>query len=148
MLKNILNRKKSSDWIKMVKLNPDKTVLKKFGMTMAAAFLVISSFLLFRHKHGSASYCAAISSLFLIIGVSLPIVLKPVYLVWMRFAHILGWVNTRVILFILFYLIFTPTGLLMRLFGADLLKRKNKEMTCWRKNDNMDFNPLNYERRF
>lgn len=74
--------------------------------------------------------------------------IKPVYIVWMRFAFILGWINTRIILVILFYLIFTPVGLFMRLFRIDLLERKNKEGTYWKKKEKVEFNPLNYERRF
>jgi hypothetical protein len=44
----------------------------------------------------------------------------------MKFAHALGWVNSRVLLTILFYLVFAPYGFLSRLFGRDPLRRRNK----------------------
>ena len=48
----------------------------------------------------------------------------------------------------MFYLIFTPIGLVMKLFRIDLLERKKREGTYWKKKEKVDFNPLNYERRF
>ncbi len=56
-------------------------------------------------------------------GVILPVSLRPVYKVWMRFAEALGWVNTRIILGLVFYLMFVPIGLVMRLFN-DPMRRK------------------------
>lgn len=49
--------------------------------------------------------------------------LRPVYRVWMRFAEMLGWFNTRLILGLVFFLIFVPVGLLVRLF-RDPMRRK------------------------
>jgi multisubunit Na+/H+ antiporter MnhG subunit len=132
----------------MEKFNPDKRTLRKFGMTMGAAFLVISSIFLFRQKHSGAVYSLIISCAFFITGSTLPIALKPVYIIWMRLAFILGWVNTRIILILMFYLIFTPVGLFMRLFGIDPLERDKKGPTYWKVKEKTEFNPLNYERRF
>lgn len=73
---------------------------------------------------------------------------RAVYRAWMRFVFILGWINTRIILVILFYLILTPVGLLLRLFRIDLLERRKKVGTYWKKKEKVKFNPLNYERRF
>lgn len=54
----------------------------------------------------------------------LPTTLAPVYRFWMALGHGLGWVNTRIILGIMFYLIVLPTGLIMRILGKDPLMRK------------------------
>jgi len=53
----------------------------------------------------------------------LPAALGPVYKVWMLFAEALGWVNTRIILSVMFYLIFFPVGMIVRLF-SDPMHRK------------------------
>jgi hypothetical protein len=132
----------------MEKINPDKRRLRNFGVTMGIVFLVIFSLFFFRQKHTGAMYNLVVSCVFFIMGLVLPIFLKPLYLVWMRFAFILGWVNTRIILAIIFYLIFTPVGLAMRLFRIDLLETKKKKGTYWKKKEKVDFNLLNYERRF
>jgi len=115
---------------------------------MVAAFLVISGLFFFRHKDAGAVYSLAASCAFFITGLALPGFLRTVYIAWMRLAVILSWINTRIILGVLFYVVFTPAGLVMRLFRIDLLERKEKKETYWRKKEKIDFNPSNYERRF
>jgi hypothetical protein len=132
----------------MEKLQINRIVLRKFGVTMAAVFLVIAGLFLFRQKYVASGNTLVVSGVFIIMGLALPALLKPVYIIWMRFAFILGWINTRIILFILFYLIFTPLGLLMRLFRIDLLERKNKADSYWKKKEQIGCQPLDYERRF
>ena len=133
----------------MEKLNLDRNNLKKFGIIMGTAFFVIALFILIRHKH-SILPASIISAVFFVLAFIMPDLLKPAYIFWMKFAFVLGWINTRLILFIIFYLIFTPIGLGMRLFGVDLLDRKidkNKE-SYWRKKEKGDSRPLTYERQF
>lgn len=132
----------------MEKPGLDKSALRKFGVTMASVFLVISILFFFRHKYNAAVNSLAVSCVFIFMGLISPVLLRPVYIAWMRFAFILGWINTRVILVVLFYLVFTPIGLLMRLFRVDLLERKNKADSYWKKKEKTDSGPLGYERRF
>jgi hypothetical protein len=132
----------------MEKLNLHKTILRKFGLAMAIAFLVVSGLFFFRQKHAGATHSLMVSCVFIIAGLALPVLLRPVYVIWMRFAFILGWVNARAILVIIFYLIFTPLGLVLRLFKVDLLQRQKKIGTYWKMKEEADFNLLNYERRF
>jgi hypothetical protein len=54
----------------------------------------------------------------------LPSTLKPVYIVWMKFGNMMNWINTRIILGIVFYGLILPFGLVMRIFGNDPMKRK------------------------
>jgi hypothetical protein len=54
----------------------------------------------------------------------LPTTLKPVYIGWMKFGNMMNWINTRIILGIVFYGLILPFGLIMRLFGNDPMKRK------------------------
>jgi len=132
----------------MQKLNLDRKSLREFGLTLGAFFLVISGVSLLRHKSVFLMYSLIASCVSSIMGLVLPGFLKPVYIVWMRFAFILGWINTRIILVILFYLVFTPLGLLMRLFRIDLLERENKLDSYWKKKEKIKLDPLDYERRF
>ena len=53
-----------------------------------------------------------------------PSTLKPVYVGWMKFGNVMNWINTRIILGLLFYGIFLPIGAVMRLFGNDPMHRK------------------------
>ncbi|MDP3732510.1 MAG: SxtJ family membrane protein [Candidatus Omnitrophota bacterium] len=133
----------------MDKLKLDRRSLRQFGITMAIAFLIITLIVLIRHKY-SVIATSIISITFLILAFASPALLKPIYILWMKLAFVLGWINTRLILFILFYLLFTPIGLVMRLFKVDLLERKiekNKD-SYWKKKEKMEFNLSNYERQF
>ncbi len=133
----------------MEKLNLNKDNLKKFGITMSIAFLVLTLLIFIRHKHGIWP-TSIISGLFLAIGLIAPAYLKPVYIFWMRFAYLLGWVNTRLILTVIFYLVFTPVGIFMRLLGKDPLDRAldKKTASYWKEKEKKEFSPLNYTRQF
>ena len=67
-------------------------------------------------------------------GLIAPMSLKPVYTVWMKFGLFMGtYVMTPIIMFLVFFVLFMPMGLIMRLFGADLLKKKlNKSVDSYR----------------
>jgi len=133
----------------MEKIRFDNKTLRKFGITMGIAFLAITLFILIRQDR-SILPTFIISAIFFILALVTPILLKPIYIFWMKFAFVLSWINTRLISLIIFYLIFTPIGLAIRLFGVDLLERrigKSKE-TYWKKKDERGFNPLDYERQF
>ena len=133
----------------MEKLSLDKKSLRKFAITMGIAFFIITIIILIRHKHGVIP-TSIVSITFLILAFTSPVLLKPIYILWMKLAFVLGWINTRLILCMLFYLLFAPMGLVMRLFKIDLLDRKiekNKD-SYWRKKEKIEFNPSNYERQF
>ena len=133
----------------MEKLNLDKGSLRKFGITMGIAFLAISSIIFFRHRHSFLPE-VVISGLFFAFAFLAPLLLKPVYIVWMRFAFLLGWVNTRLILAVLFYLVFTPIGLVLKMLNNDLLDRKieKDKGSYWREKEIKPYSQGDYERQF
>ncbi len=53
-----------------------------------------------------------------------PRALQPIYRLWMRFGAVMGWINTRIILGLVFYFLLWPTGLLMKLFRHDPMQRR------------------------
>lgn len=59
-----------------------------------------------------------------LVGLVLPMLLRPVHWVWMMIGLLLGMVTTPIFLAIMFFLIVFPSGLIMRLFGHDPLKLK------------------------
>lgn len=133
----------------MDKIKTGKKELKNFSITMFVALGVIGTILFFKNK-GIYVWFYLSSAVFLLLGMSAAELLKPIYLFWMRLAFVLSWINTRLILLIIFYLIFTPMGFLIRLFKGDLLGRKINAQsdTYWIKKEKDDFNPANYERQF
>jgi hypothetical protein len=133
----------------MDKLSLDRESLKKFGFTMGFAFLAVTLIFSIKHKH-IITPAFIIALIFFILAMVAPFLLKPVYIFWMRLGYILGWINTRIILSILFYFIFTPIGLCMRLFGIDLLEKrinKNKK-SYWIEKEKEGLACQSYERQF
>lgn len=126
-----------------------KKSLRKFAITMGIAFFAIAAFIIIRHRRFTPS-ALIISLLFFIFAFINPNLLKPLYILWMRFAFVLGWFNTRLILFVIFYLFLTPIGIGMKLFGVDLLDRKieKNKITYWKKKERRTFRPLDYESQF
>ncbi|MFQ6120615.1 MAG: SxtJ family membrane protein [Methanosarcinales archaeon] len=62
--------------------------------------------------------------------------LKKLYAYWMKFAYIIGYVNTRILLSIMYYTVFTAFGLIARLLGFDLLDTKRKNLkSYWNKKE-------------
>jgi hypothetical protein len=75
--------------------------------------------------------------------------MKPIHFWWMKFAFALGWINTRLLLGVFFYFVLTPIGLMMKLFGKDLLDRKFEPnaVSYWKKRTR-PFDPRTMERQF
>jgi hypothetical protein len=133
----------------MEKLNLSKEGLRRFGITMSLAFSVI--LLVIFLKRGYINMLVlGISVFFMTTAILLPGFLRPIYIIWMKFAFILGWINTRIILCIIFYLFFTPISIGIKIFKLDLLDRKIKKDkdSYWGKKGQAAVNPLNYERQF
>lgn len=98
--------------------------LRSFGLLVGGVFALIGLWpAVFR---GTPLRLWALVGAGLLIGPALviPHILKSVYQVWMVLGHVLGWINTRIILSLIFYAVFTPAGVLMRLFKNDPMRRK------------------------
>lgn len=100
----------------------DSRELRRFGFLMAAVIGGLFGALLPLLKGVPVPLWPWILAvLFAVPALALPRALGPVHKVWMRIGHALGWVNTRILLTAVFYLIVTPMGLVMRAFGKDPL---------------------------
>ena len=77
-----------------------------------------------------------------------PAALRPVYKIWMKFSEALGYVNSRIILFIFFYLILMPFGLILRAFGFDPMHRKLDDRSSYRVASKVPGSPASMERPF
>ena len=60
-----------------------------------------------------------------------PGLLRPLFKRWLRFAHVLGKINSQIILFVVFALVAVPAGLIMRLAAKDPMKRKMETDTSY-----------------
>ncbi|MCF8373633.1 MAG: hypothetical protein K9H64_18575 [Bacteroidales bacterium] len=129
-------------------IKSEKKDLRNFGLVMAVFFGLLGAWMLWRERD-SFVYMFIIAGFFLIGGLALPIILKPLQKAWMTFAVLMGWLMTRVILGILFYLVFTPMGLIARLFGKDFLDMKlDKNASSYWIEKKVEQGERNYEHQF
>ena len=129
-------------------LKPSLKDLRKFGLTFLVILGLLAGLLFWR---GSAAtpWFLALALIFGAWGLFWPGGLKPVYRAWMTFAIILGAVMARVLLTILYYLVVTPIGLIMRLFGKDILDTKMKDRdSYWHKRPDEPYDPVRTEKMY
>ncbi|HLK13133.1 MAG TPA: SxtJ family membrane protein [Candidatus Binatia bacterium] len=97
--------------------------LRKFGLTVGGAFLVLGTVSWWRGHVVPPRVLWTLGALLLAPGLLAPALLAPVERAWMRLAEALGWVNTRLILGVLFYVVVTPLGWVLRRFRDPLDRR-------------------------
>ena len=101
----------------------DRNDLRSFGLLVGGVFSVIGLWPILFRGDPPRWWALALGGTLIVLGLALPVVLKPVYRIWMKVGHVLGWVNTRIILGIIFYGLFTPMGLIRRALGKDAMRR-------------------------
>jgi hypothetical protein len=126
-----------------------KKELRQFAVIIGIACCVLGALLWWRGKtyYPYSFVCAAV--LFLT-GLILPAALKPFHKAWMTLSVLMGWLMTRLILIILFYVILTPIALISRLCGKDFLDKKiNKNASSyWVPRDKQTDDKKSYEQQF
>jgi len=112
----------------------DAAGYRKFGLTTGLIIVVLFGFLIpWLFNLSYPWWPLIIAGVLAGLALVLPIALQPIYIVWMKFGNIMNWINTRIILGILFYGMFMPIGLVMRLFGKDSMHRKlDKKLSSYR----------------
>ena len=105
--------------------NLDAHGYRKFGLTTGAIIIGLFGLLIpWLFDLNYVKWPWILGGVLALWGLLAPTTLKPVYIGWMKFGNVMNWINTRIILGILFYAIFLPIGMVMRLFGKDAMHRK------------------------
>lgn len=131
------------------KIPMDRKALRNFGLLMAGVLFLVSGWLWWKSA-ASWSWVLGGAVLFGVIGLAAPMILKPFYRAWMILALILGWVMTRVILTLVFFLVVTPIGYLGRALGEQFLhlKRSKESDSYWVRKIGPPRQKSDYERQF
>ena len=104
---------------------------RNFGWTVGAAFLALSGLLWWRGKHSAALVFLALGAVLILAGLVAPARLGPIQRAWMGFARLLSLVTTPIFMGIVYFLVLTPTGGIMRLFGRNPIRRPLTEGSFW-----------------
>tara|TARA_A100001011_G_scaffold196257_1_gene204533 strand:+ start:237 stop:626 length:390 start_codon:yes stop_codon:yes gene_type:complete len=104
---------------------------KSFGIVFFIVFLLIGLWPILKENE-IRIWSVLFSFIFLILGLLNSKALTPLNKLWFRFGILLGNFIAPIIMGIVFFLVVTPTGLLMKLFKKDLINlKKNNEKTYW-----------------
>ena len=104
---------------------------KNFGIVFFLFFLLISLYPLI-YSNDIRIWSLIISFIFLILGLLNSKILYPLNKLWFKFGIFLGKIISPLIMGVIFFLVVTPTGLIVRLLGKDLLNLKyNRSKSYW-----------------
>lgn len=102
------------------------------ALIVSGVLLSIAAWNYYRGRMNVVAVLAFAGFSLMLIGIFLPPVARRFHLAWMALASVLGYVNSRILLFLLFYLLFTPYSLISKLFGRDPLNRRSRaKETYW-----------------
>jgi hypothetical protein len=100
-----------------------KKELRSFGLLVGGVFGAIGIWPFLLRGQPAKIWALGLGGLLILLGGVLPSMLAPLHRGWMWIGHILGWVNTRILLGLVFYGLITPMGILFRLMGKDVMRR-------------------------
>ena len=104
---------------------------KSFGIVFCIFFIIVGLYPLI-NADGIRVWSIILSIIFLILGLLNSRFLTPLNILWFKFGIFLGKFVSPVVMGLVFFLVVTPTGIIMRLLKKDLLKlKKNNLKTYW-----------------
>jgi hypothetical protein len=130
-------------------ISSDKKSVRKFGIILAVILLIVAGFM-WRKDNALWIEFAGTAMVVGIIAVALPLWIKPVYYGMTVFSIVIGYFVSRLVLSVLFFLLFMPVGILTRIFRKDLLDKeiRREAPTYWLKKEKTGFVKEQYERLF
>ena len=116
---------------------------RSFGLLFFIVFLAISLWPL-KSQEDLRLWAFILALVFFVLGILNSKFLTPLNKLWMKFGLILGNIVSPIVMGFIFFGVVTPTGLLMKIFGKDILQlKKNKKNTYWVEKDNSNNNMRN-----
>ncbi|MFH1441495.1 MAG: SxtJ family membrane protein [Candidatus Omnitrophota bacterium] len=98
--------------------------LRKFGITLGIILFFFAMLNFFKQHTNIYPWFLSFAGLSFFTAILIPKALSPVFFIFTKFAHMMAWINTGVILIIAFYLLVFPIGIIMRIFNKDPLDKK------------------------
>ncbi len=112
-----------------------KKQLREFGFITGFGFPLLIGWLLPTIAgHGFRAWTLFVGGSVFVLGLKAPRLLHFPYKGWMALGHALGWINSHIILCLVFIIVLQPIALVMRLSGYDPLRRRRKSEKTYREN--------------
>ena len=117
----------------MKKEKISKKQLREFGFLIGFGFPIIIGWLLpLLSGHTFRTWTLLLGSLALLLAIFNPKFLYFPYKKWVSLGHFLGWINSHLILGIIFFFVVFPISIFMKFFDYDPLRLKNKKSNSFR----------------
>ena len=108
---------------------------RSFGIVFFVVFLLIGLYPLLKNND-IRIWSLIVSSAFLLLGLKNSKILTPLNILWFKFGMMLGKYVSPIVMGLVFFLVVTPTGIIMKIFNKDLLKLKKRNINSyWIKRD-------------
>ena len=101
----------------------NKSQLRSFGLIVSAGFAVIASWPVAFRGQPPRTWALMLAATLAAMAVCIPSALRSFHRVWMTVGEALGWLNTRIILTVAYYLVVVPIGLIRKFSGNDPMGR-------------------------
>ena len=122
---------------------------RKSALSVAAVLLLIAAWNAYRDRPTLYLTLAGAGALLLLAGLFVPAGARAFHIGWMTFAGVLGYINSRIILSIMFYGVMTPTGVISRLVGRNPMNRRGAgQDSYWIRRAKPRQSPEQFERLF
>jgi len=107
---------------------------KKFGYFFSLIFIALSSYFFLKNSNLLSYIFISLAIIFLIFAIFKSEVLHPLNILWMRFGLLIGKIVSPLVLGFIFFGIFTPISIFMRIIGRDELRLKViRRNSFWKK---------------
>lgn len=129
---------------------PGHRVEREFGLIVGGMFVVLAAWWMYRGKFGATAHgVMGVGIVLSVLALAFPRALVVPNRLWMALAEALSIVATRVILFVVFFLVITPVGVAKRLIGWDPLgRRAPTAQSYWRPYSARQRDRHHYEKMF
>jgi hypothetical protein len=107
----------------MTQVKIGKSQLRSFGLIVGAGFSIIAVWPIIFRGESPRMWALWIATALAATALTFPLLLRPVFKVWMILGEALGWVNTRIILTLVYYGLIVPMGTMLRMMGKDPMAR-------------------------
>ena len=104
---------------------------RRFGLTVGIAFLALAAVALWRSRSVAAMVLSVLGGLLVFAGLIAPTRLGPVERAWMGLAHLISKVTTPIVMGVIYFAVFTPIGVAMRLAGRNPMVHSNATGSTW-----------------
>jgi hypothetical protein len=121
---------------------------RSFGLSVGGVVTVLALVLAWRGRVVRAELLGAIGVTLIVLGWQRPAWLKVPSAIWWTLAGALGWINSRLLLSLAFFLVLTPLGIVRRLSGRDPMARRRSQFPGWTPAPHRYRDPQHFKRMF